>query len=95
MKPYWQARVYRVVTDTIDNNRVSFGRALATFLASQVMRLDAKFGPSISRTESPVKLKRNRYKIAARVLESLGYSQHNIADTLWISQTAVARLLRR
>lgn len=92
---YWQRRVLKNVDHAIESGNASFGRALAGFLARQVMRLDAKYGPSLERTQSPTVLKRNRYKIAARVLESLGYPQRHIAEVLCISQAAVHRLLIR
>ena len=79
----------------IREGRQRAGRRFATMLVQQVERLDRKFGPSQARAPRDFQIKRNRYRISAGLLAALGYSQREIAETLFISQAAVCRLLQK
>lgn len=94
MSAQWQLRVVEIVDRVVAAHQRSFGRAYATFLATQLARLDEAFGASRGRRASVATLKRNRYRATVKTLRLLGYSERRIADILGLSQSAVHRLLR-
>lgn len=94
MNAPWQHRLAGTVDRIIAARRRSFGRAYATFLAAQLGRLDAAFGPSRARSGSSALLRRNRYRATVKTLRLLGYSERRIAEILGLSPSAVHRLLR-
>lgn len=94
MSAQWQLRVVEIVDSLIGRRARAFGRAYATFLAGQVVRLDEAFGPSRGRRGSTATLRRNRYRATVKTLRLLGYSERRIADILGLSKSAVHRLLR-
>lgn len=94
MSAQWQLRIVAIVDRVIADHRRRFGRAYATFLAGQLLRLDEAFGPSRGRRGSTAALKRNRYRATVKTLGLLGYSERRIAAILGLSQSAVHRLLK-